>query len=51
MQGEMRNFAGGRFFLAGYGSLMRNDFDNLNLFQSEKQDSVNNDHRLTSKLA
>ena len=47
--GEWENWWG-NIFLTGYGNLMRNDFDNRNLFQSENQHSVNIDHQLISKL-
>ena len=44
------NFAG-RTFLLSVGNLTRNDFEHLSLFQSYKQDSVNIEHQLKSKLA
>ena len=37
-------------FLLGEGNLRRSDFDNFNLFQSEKQLSVNTEHQLKPKL-
>ena len=39
----------GGIFLSGEGNLRRIDFDNSNLFQSEKQLSVNTEHQLKSK--
>ena len=39
------------FNLYGVGDLRRSNFDHLNLFQSQKQHSVNIEHRLKSKLA
>ena len=44
------NFAGRTFLLSG-GNLTRSDFEHLSLFQSYKQDSVNIEHQLKSKLA
>ena len=38
-------------FLSACGNLTRSDFDNLNLFQSQKQHSINSENRLKSKLA
>ena len=46
----IENFAGGTF-LSGGGNLRRSNFDDLNLFQSQKQLSVNTEHQLKSKLA
>ena len=46
---ELEILQGGSF-LPGEGNLRRNDFDNLNLFQSEKQLSVNTEHQLKPKL-
>ena len=43
------NFTG-EIFLLGEGSLGRSDFDNSNLFQSEKVLSVNTEHQLKSNL-
>ena len=48
--GETRNFAG-VIFLHGSANLRRSDFDNLSLFQSRKQLSVNTEHQLKLKLA
>ena len=45
----MGNFTG-EISLSGSGNL-RSAFNHSNLFQSEKQHSVNNEHRLKSKLA
>ena len=39
------NFAGGIFLSSG-GNLRRSDFEHLNLFQSQKQDSVNTEQQL-----
>ena len=44
------NFAGKTFSLS-CGILTRSDFEHLSLFQSYKQDSVNIEHQLKSKLA
>ena len=41
---ELEILQGGSF-LPGERNLRRNDFDNLNLFQSEKQLSVNTEHK------
>ena len=38
------------FNLYGVGDLRRSNFDHLNFFQSQKQHSVNIEHRLKSKL-
>ena len=46
----IRNFPGRTFLLSG-GNLTRRDFEHLSLFQSYKQDSVNIEHQLKSKLA
>ena len=46
----IENFAGG-IFLSGGGNLRRSNFDDLNLFQSQKQLSINTEHQLKSKLA
>ena len=46
---ELEILQGGSF-LPGERNLRRNDFDNLNLFQSEKQLSVNTEHKLKPKL-
>ena len=46
----IENFTGGRIFLIGERNLRRNDFDNMNLFQSLKQLSVNTEHQLKSIL-
>ena len=43
--GEIGNFVGVDFLLGG-GKLRRSGFDHLNLFQSEKQLSVNNEYQL-----
>ena len=45
-----RNFAGRTLLLSG-GNLTRSDFEHLSFFQSYKQDSVNTEHQLKSKLA
>ena len=39
----------GEIFLLGGGNLTRSDFDHSNLFQSQKQHSVNIEHCLKSK--
>ena len=44
------NCAGRTFLLSG-GNLTRSDFEHLSLFPSYKQDSVNIEHQLISKLA
>ena len=44
------NFPGRTFLLSG-GNLARSDLEHLSLFQSYKQDSVNIEHQLKSKLA
>ena len=44
------NFAGRTFLLSGE-NLARSYFEYLSLFQSYKQDSVNIEHQLKSKLA
>ena len=46
----IEHFAG-RTFLLSNGNLTRSDFEHLSLFQSCKQDSVNIEHQLISKLA
>ena len=48
--GGILNFAGG-IFLLGCENLKRSDFDNSNLFQSEKQHSMNTERELKSNLA
>ena len=45
----MGNLPGG--FLLGDGNLKMSDFDHSNLFQNEKQHSVNVEHWLKLKLA
>ena len=45
----MGNLAGG-IFLSGDGNLTMSGFDDLNLRQSQKKNSVNIEHRLKSKL-
>ena len=47
---EIGNFAGRTFLLSGEG-LTRSNFEHLSLFQSYKQNSVNIEHQLKSKLA
>ena len=49
--GGMENFAGEWIFLFGGRNLTRGDSNHSILFQSEKQHSVNIQHRLKSKLA
>ena len=46
----MGNFHGGKFNLYGNVNLRRSDFDHSNLFQCQKQHSVNIEHWLKSKL-
>ena len=41
----------GKIMLSGSGNLTRSDFDHSKLFQSQKQNFVNIEHRLKSKLA
>ena len=45
----MGNLAGG-IFLSGDGNLTMSGFDDSNLSQSQKKNSVNIEHRLKSKL-
>ena len=47
----MENFAGEDFFLLGDGNLRRSDFDHSNVFQSQKQHSVNIDRRIKFKIS
>ena len=49
---EMRNFAGVRGIVSwADGNLRRSNFDQLNIFQSYKQQSANTEPWLKSKLA